>query len=244
MINFILTALILYTPAPDVVQTRAQIYDGVQKVYDAIVLPNGDVDYALLNKRTDLQDHLNAFVTYAASVEADTLTEKNERIAFYANTYNVFTLVGVMRAWPVATVRKIRPMFGFFTKDEWQIGGEVLSLNKLEKQHLRDEDPRVHFIINCASASCPVLWHTVFRAENLDEEMDRATAAFINDDRKNSFTNLKWELSMIFKWYREDWGKEKDVIAFIMSHRKDLPKPPLKVKYREYDWDLNGPTEE
>lgn len=211
----------------------------VQRVYDAVVQADGNVDYQQLK---DNPDHIKALERYAAfmagfsgeGVDADT------RIAYYANAYNVFTLLGVTRAWPVTSVRKIRPLFGFFTKDEWNVGGKVVSLNHLEKKLLRPLDPRIHFIINCASASCPVLDPKVFTPENVQSAMARLAEAFISDETKNRFeSNGKWHLSKIFEWYRDDWGKEKDVVAYIRKVRPDL-RAPKKIRYLEYDWALNA----
>ncbi|MDJ0839158.1 MAG: DUF547 domain-containing protein, partial [Acidobacteriota bacterium] len=142
------------------------------------------------------------------------------------------------------SVRNIRVAFGFFTKKEWNLGGKKVSLNNIENDYLRALDVRIHFIINCASGSCPVLLPTVFTAENVEDQMEKSVHIFLNDEKRNRFDQKTgtWHLSKIFKWYGEDWGKEKDVVAYIQRYRKDLKKAPQKVKYLEYDWALNGPT--
>jgi len=216
---------------------------GVQRVYDAVVAEDGTVDYRALDKDPALREQLDAYVRFAAGFDLAGLESDKARIAFYANTYNVFTLAGVMRAWPVASVRKIKMFFGFFTAEDWSLAGQQLSLNQLEKDYLRPLDPRIHFLINCASASCPKLMPRVFTADNIEESMERATTAFLADPKKNSFGKKNWRLSKIFDWYREDWGKQEDVLAFIHKYRPDLAgKTPAKLTYLDYDWNLNGPT--
>ena len=222
-------------------QTRlTSLNAGIQQVYDAVIRKDGSVDYPLLKKREDLQAHLDAFAAYVATVDPNSVTDKNEKIAFFSNTYNVLTLKGVNDAWPVPSVRKIHIAFGFFTRNLWEVGGQKVSLNDIEKKYLRDLDPRIHFIINCASESCPILQNRVLTAKNVEQVMDDATLAFLNDQGKNRFNGNDWKLSKIFEWYQDDWGKKDDVIAFIRQYRKDL-KNPEKIKYFEYNWDLNGP---
>lgn len=214
----------------------------LQRVYDVVVLEDGTIDYATLHSRNDLQRDLKAYVAFLATLSPDHLKDDLQRIAVYSNAYNAFTLLGVHRAWPVESVRKIRPLFGFFTKDEWVLGGEKMSLNDLEKKRLQPLDPRIHFTINCASASCPDLLPTVFTRDTIAAAMERATVMFLKDSSKNRFEDGTWYLSEIFKWYRDDWGNEADVVAFIRKYRPELAAPK-KIKYLDYDWALNGPTE-
>ena len=216
----------------------------VQAVYDAIVAQDGTVDYGKLNSDRELQAGLGKMVAYLAEYPLDDTPGDLQKIAILANAYNVLTLVGVNRHWPVASVRKIRPFFGFFTKNDWLIGGVKLSLNDIENKYLRPLDTRIHFLVNCASGSCPKLIPTVFTPQNLESIMDQAALDFINDPTKNQFDLAKkeWRLSKIFKWYQEDWGDEKGVVAYVRSIRPDLDWEPKRVKYLDYDWSLNGPT--
>ncbi|CAM2068632.1 DUF547 domain-containing protein [Sulfidibacter corallicola] len=216
---------------------------GIQTVYDAIVAEDGSVDYAELHRRPELQAHLQAFIDFIRDFDPDTLSDTTEKIALLSNTYNVFTLAGVNRAWPVPSVRKIRPMFGFFTKKEWRVGGRKVSLNNVESDWLRPMDVRIHFIINCASVSCPRLDKRVLTAENVETVMEEATLRFLNNKDKNVFdeTRREWHLSKIFDWYQKDWGKQPDVVAFVHKYRPDLKGwEPQRIRYLEYDWALNG----
>jgi len=227
-------------------QNLEKVNQGVQEVYAEVVKDDGTVDYATLHQRQDFMAKLDAFVAFYDQFDPETLPDEKAKIAAYANAYNVFTLVGVMKAWPVESVRKIHPLFGFFTRNKFKINGKKLSLNDIEKKRLQPKDFRIHFIINCASESCPVIQPQVLTAENVEEVMDRAAKAFLADETKNSFQkNTRiWKLSKIFEWYADDWGGEKGVIAYV---RKTLPEKadwePQKIQYLDYDWALNGPTQ-
>jgi hypothetical protein len=222
------------------------LYRDVQPVYDKVVKADGTVDYAALKDQPELMKPLQAFVDYMAGFDPNTIQDKNAKIALLSNTYNIFTLVGVTEAWPVESVRKIRIAFGFFTRNVWKINGKKVSLNDIEKKMLQPLDARMHFIINCASISCPPLLADVLTAENVEAQMEAATLAFLNDSTKNQFDReaKQWRLSKIFDWYQKDWQDEAGVIAFIKKYRKDLQSwHPEDVDYIEYDWGLNGPVD-
>ena len=218
---------------------------GLQTVYDAIVGDDGNVDYRTLNHTMNLSSSLQRVTDFGAVFDPQKVDDKNQKIAILANLYNAYTLLGVQRAWPVKSVRDIRPFFGFFTRDEWPFNGRNVSLNHIEKKHLQELDPRIHFLINCASKSCPNLIDRVFTANNVEAHMDEAAKRFLLDEQKNRFDRDadEWFLSKIFKWYEADFGGRDGVISFIQKYRPDLADwTPGKIKYLTYDWSLNGPT--
>ncbi|MHA2060513.1 MAG: DUF547 domain-containing protein, partial [Candidatus Ranarchaeia archaeon] len=110
-------------------------------------------------------------------------------------------------------------------------------------------EPRIHFALNCASQSCPILKDGRYSAANLENELTAATQNFI---RSSSGAKLNKEdkiihLSMIFKWYRKDFEKSSNsVIQFILPY---LPKDDqawlkankngVQILYIPYNWGLN-----
>lgn len=57
------------------------------------------------------------------------------------------------------------------------------------------------------------------------------------------------KLSMLFQWYRVDFGKtDEDILNFLDPYLKHRPewttmrsrKKKLTIKYSKYDWDSNG----
>lgn len=217
--------------------------NGLESVYSTVVSAEGRVDYGRLKNEPELMAALETYAAYLAEVDLDAITDKNSRIALLANAYNTFILIGVTRAWPVDSVRKIRPLFGFFKKTEWQLGRRKLTLDSLENELLRPLDNRIHFLINCASNSCPVLVPQVFTAENVTSLMDANLQRFLADPEKNRFNpeTGHWQLSKIFDWFAADFGGKDGLVAFIQKVRPELA-PPQKVDFLDYDWGLNGPT--
>ncbi len=120
-------------------------------------------------------------------------------------------------------------------------------MDQIEHDILRPgfKDPRVHFVVNCASKGCPPLRSEPYQADILERQLDEMTRAFINDSRRNRLEGRTLYVSKIFKWFSEDFNN--DVVGFFLKYaRKDLKKQlednksEIKVKYLDYDWSLNG----
>nr|MDQ5872563.1 DUF547 domain-containing protein [Acidobacteriota bacterium] len=76
----------------------------------------------------------------------------DEKKAFYVNAYNAMAIGIVLDRYPI---RSIRDVAGAFTKIERKVGGEILSLDRIENKLRALGDPRFHFAIVCVSESCP-----------------------------------------------------------------------------------------
>ena len=76
-----------------------------------------------------------------------------------------------------------------------QIGNESLDLNSIEHEILRKQfdDPRIHFAINCASFSCPVLRNEAFDPKVLNQQLESQARRFINNARQK--TKIKGHLT-------------------------------------------------
>ncbi len=169
---------------------------------------------------------------------------RDEKLAFYINAYNANILEGVMEKYPIQSVRDIALLFGFFTQNRITVAGEKMSFNHLEKDIIHGlGEPRMHFVLNCASASCPPLLNKAYTPGKLDGEMDVQTTAFLNGNPKGvSVSNGGHDaaVSKIFDWNAGDFQGTDGVPGFINRYRKPpLPKD-VKITYQDYDWSLNA----
>lgn len=215
----------------------------------------GQLDYGRwLEQPQDLQ-RLERQVGMIARISPDTdpqqfPTRESER-SYWINAYNTLVIHAVLRYWPLDSVRDVKLSFsshiipgkGFFYDQPVIVGGETTNLYDLEKKILRSQkDPRLHFALNCASSSCPVLqpW------EWNDEQLDQAARDFINDERNVQVKDQELWLSRIFKWYRKDFGE--DLLAYLKQYAlpdlsaklAGLGAKKYSLRYFDYDWDLNA----
>ncbi len=66
---------------------------------------------------------------------------------------------------------------------------------------------RIHYAVNCASIGCPALREEAFVAERLGAQLEEQAVRFLSDRTRNRVTNGQLEVSMIFKWFAEDWER-------------------------------------
>ncbi|WP_378178901.1 DUF547 domain-containing protein [Aquimarina sp. SS2-1] len=163
---------------------------------------------------------------------------RDEKIAYWINAYNAYTVKLIIDSYPVKSIKDLKKPWD---KKFFKIDGEWFSLNELEHKILRKfGDPRIHFAINCASISCPVVWNRAYTGKNLQRALDSQTEKFINDPTKNTITPYEVSVSKIFDWYRRDFKVNGgDVISFINRYARIKIANQKEKGYKNYNWNLN-----
>lgn len=171
------------------------------------------VDYAALEaNRAALDAVVASFGAVSASEEAG--WTRAERLAFWINAYNAFTLQAIVNHYPIqgswlslAPSNSIRQIDGVWTRLRWRAGGRDVTLDEIEHQTLRKvlHEPRIHFAVNCASVSCPPLRHEPYRAGVLDAQLDDAARRYLASPHGLQVSGTTLRVSSIFKWYGEDF---------------------------------------
>jgi hypothetical protein len=154
--------------------------------------------------------------------------------------------------------------FGFFRQRIHVVGGETYSLNEIEHGVIRGDefnpdvyflddetkaqifvqhgliwgdtplDARIHFVLNCASSSCPELPLMPLSAETLDAALNAATTDFLLDETKGAGPQ---GISELFDFYYDDFFAEGGAEAFIARFRSTTG---VALEQRlPYDWSLN-----
>jgi hypothetical protein len=165
------------------------------------------------------------------------LWSRVEKIAYWINAYNAFTIKLILDNYPTKSI------LNFDGGKTWDVrrirlNDKKYSLNNIENDILRPQfkDPRIHFAINCAARSCPPLWNHAFTPENLSAALEARTSAFINDKKYNTLASTRAQISKIFDWYRTDFG---DLKKFLNKYSDTKLKNTAAVEFNEYNWDLN-----
>jgi len=239
--SFFAGVIVLKSPALSAQGVDNGLYGQLLKKY----VQNGVVDYqGFKNGEAKLDQYLTAL----EKTDPKTLA-RNDRFAFYVNAYNAWTIKLVLSGYPgVESIKDLGSLFmSPWKKKICRIDGGVITLDDIEHNILRPrfKDPRVHFAINCASKSCPPLQSEPYEGSILDQQLDSAAEAFINDPRRNRLDGETLYVSKIFDWFEEDFND--DVFGFFLKYgRGDLKKQleanrdTITIKYLDYDWSLNG----
>jgi hypothetical protein len=147
---------------------------------------------------------------------------------------------------------------GFFYRLRFPFGGKNYSLLAVENDKIRKnfKDARIHFVLNCASDSCPVMRPTLPTGDALQALLTSATTDFVSESRNVAIDhdNKKVVLSTIFKWFRKDFlndlkrrgiPENRGVIDYVISVAPDSLRTQLDsvqdydVVFSDYDWSLN-----
>ena len=196
------------------------------------------VDYAQLKKSGQLQ----AAYQQISEFPVESLSSRDEKLAFYINTYNILALKMVADHWPVDSIKDIGNLFSpVWGKTAGVIGGKEVSLDTIENDIIRPMgEPRIHLAIVCASVSCPDLRSEPYTAENLNTQLNEQTRLFLQNNKKGLRIDKKAiHISKIFDWFEKDFSAVGGVEAFIRQHRTDLPAIEFDADI-PYDWAVNG----
>jgi hypothetical protein len=214
-------------------------------IVSSYVTEDGGFRYAAL---AESEPHREALARYVEAIGAatDEGWSDAEALAFYVNAYNALTVAAVLEAWPIESVMRVE---GFFDTKTHQVAGEAMTLNGLENDIIRSErfaDPRIHFVVNCASKSCPPLAAEPYTAENVEAMMAAASQAYVR--ATTELTSRKVKVSRLFEWFAEDFGGASGVRAFVADQLEDeaaahVRNERTELGYRDYDWALNDRPE-
>ena len=191
---------------------------------------------------------------------------RNERLAFWINAYNVFTLRAIVDHYPIrgswfsfAPKNSIRQIDGVWAKLTWRAAGRTVTLDQIEHEILRPvfKDSRVHFAINCASKSCPPLAAEPYVAGRLDVQLDEAGRRYLANSHGLQIAGDTLSVSRILKWYGDDFLRQFAttvpstqpadvravlgvVVRFGPPAAADLARTSrARVAFSTYDWSLN-----
>ena len=194
----------------------------------------GKTDYKTIKT---YPDNLHMVLQSLTKTIPDENWSKNEKLAFWINTYNAFTIKLITDNYPLKSIKDIqKPWDKKFIK----IGSTTMSLNYIEHNILRKMDePRIHFAIVCASISCPKLQNEAFIAEKIDSQLSKATSVFLSDSSKNFISQNNLELSKIFQWFSKDFKQNGSMIKFLNKYSDIEISEHAKIKFKDYNWNLN-----
>ncbi|WP_165728974.1 DUF547 domain-containing protein [Pseudoalteromonas sp. 31A1] len=217
-----------------------------------------EVDYtAIKREHAQLKAYLDSLTAVTQS-EFDAW-EKPKQLAFLINAYNAWTVELILTKYP--SIESIKDLGSFFSspwsKEFVPLLGKTRSLDDIEHGLIRGSgkynDPRIHFAVNCASIGCPALREEAYTATDLESQLQEQTVRFLSDMTRNMAQENTLSVSSIFKWYGDDFEKGfrgantlqqfflqyPDALKLIPAQQKALKNDDMKVKFLDYNWDLN-----
>lgn len=198
------------------------------------------------------------------SEEEFTSWRTEEQLAFLINAYNAAVIEKVLTRYPdIDSIWDFGRIIGHPFKDRFiRLLGQKLSLDNIEHDMIRAEgayrDPRIHFAVNCAAITCPMLREEAYHPARLDEQLEEQTVRFLSDRSRNRYNRdaQALEVAKLFDshpWYRRDfergWRGFDSLQEFFAHYAVLLASDPrdqklirdrrAKIRFLPYDWGLN-----
>lgn len=220
--------------------------DSLHQDFSAILTENvqdGVVNYTGIGNDPRFHQYLEVL----KQTDPDNFESDSEQLAFWINAYNALAIKGIIDGLsPSSFLGRIT----YFKTTDYEVGDREINLYDLERDIIIPfNEPRIHFAIVCASASCPKLRSEAYTAANLEQQLEENALDFINDKTKNEFnaTKKRASVSKIFDWFEKDFEKHSGSVQAYLSrfvndeqHAQALKNSDYKVKHLKYDWSLNG----
>jgi hypothetical protein len=193
-------------------------FDGLLRMH----VKDGLVDYAAFKGNA-------AFAGYLTALSKADLKrfEEAERIAFWLNTYNAYTIQLVASHGETESIRNINKTFGLmklkgpWTEELVRAAGQSLTLDDVEHRILRKEfaEPRIHFAMSLGAKGGPALRSEAYTGERLEEQLEDQTTAFLHDKTRNrADTNMRAVyLSPVIGRYRSDFGESLNELGRFLA---------------------------
>jgi hypothetical protein len=221
------------------------------------------VDYAALR---EFPEGLELYLARLAATPPGLLEAAPLRVqlAFWINAYNACALKLVVDNYPIgkasfptSLVKSLQGVPGNSIRqipDTWSrkfcaVAGADRALDEIEHEIIRPMgEPRIHFAVNCASRSCPVLAPAAYTGDALDEQLDAAVQRLLTNPahyRLEQEERARITLNKVLDWYKDDFGGTEGVVEFLLPYLTEEDREyvtahaPPRVDYFDYDWTLN-----
>ncbi len=180
----------------------------------------------------------NKFLNTLSNTHIDNSWNIKDKVAFWINVYNAYTIKLIIDNYPVSSIKKINKPWD---KPFFNIDGKNMNLSEVEHEILRKfGDARIHFAINCASLSCPKLTRVAYTSNNLEQLLEHQTKEFINDSFFNEISTDSIKISKLFSWYRKDFKSHAgSVNNFINQYSNVKIEDQKRWNYKNYNWAIN-----
>jgi hypothetical protein len=152
---------------------------------------NGLVNY----KKLKDDNRLGKYMDQLANTDPEMLSSDEDKLAFWINAYNAYTLQFVVEEYPLESINDLHwgglylgTLLGATVWDDEKIviDGTKLSLNNIEHDIARKKfnEKRIHFAMVCSSVSCPSLRDEAYEGYKLDEQLNDQAIEFLRMKQK------------------------------------------------------------
>ncbi|MGH7543131.1 MAG: DUF547 domain-containing protein [Gemmatimonadota bacterium] len=177
----------------------------------------------------------------------------DDRRAFWINAYNARVIEGILRRYPIDSVRDVGlvggRVRGFFGRREHPVAGRDRTLNEIEKEILLEPPlltAAIHWGLTCGSRGCPVLRPEPYRGPALERQLEFQAGTYLNGPAGHRLEpeQRTLYLSRILEWWSEDFEREAGSVReyamrYLTGAALEALRAGWRIDYLDYDWSLN-----
>jgi len=216
-------------------------------------IPVNTLDYQALAEQAGPGSDWEMTLGALAAFEPATLADREQRMAFWINVYNIAAIKTILDHWPVDSIRsRTIDWLGSPWKDTViRVGGRDYSLHQIEFDQLIDgfNDLRPHLGINCASISCVDLAKAPYSGADLHRQLQRQGELLVKQPQKGLKIDRlagRVAISRIFDFDAVHFKRlAGGAISFLLNYVSDpadrdyLQQGDYQLEFLDYDWTLN-----
>ena len=213
-----------------------------------------------LKEGGNAEEIVDRYATYDLNVLAAGLQSREEKLAFWVNTYN-----GMVQYLLTEHPEYYDKRDEFFSTPRFTVAGETLSPNEIEHGIIRGGenrfglgfipalfqnkfertfkvdggDSRVHFALNCGAADCPPV--AIYEPETYNEQINRRVRSYLakHSEIKTEDGEQVLYTSPLFSWFRGDFRDHDGIDDFLVTYGVlNEDQKDIKREYTDYDWTL------
>ena len=190
---------------------------------------------------------------------------RDDRLAFWINAYNAYTIQLVNSHRERRSIRNINKSFGFVRAyGPWRqklamVGGRAYSLDEIEQDIIRPQfgEPRIHFALVCAAMGCPPLRSEAYTGVRLAEQLEDQARRFILEAPTKNRVDVATRTVFVspifieFRDYIKDFGGTTQSVGHFLARyhppgaaRDLLLSGNYTMEKTSYDWQLNSQENE
>ena len=213
-----------------------------------------------LKQGQDATALVEQLAAYDANDLAAALTTREEKLAFWVNTYN-----GMVQYLLTRNPELFEDTGKFFSTPAYTVAGHTMSPNEMEHAIIRGGenrlglgfvpqffpnkfertfkikggDSRVHFALNCGAADCPPV--EVYQPATYNKQVDNRVRKYLKKHSTVEEVDGKQVVttSPLFSWFRGDFRDHDGIDDFLVKYGiLTEENKGIKQRFKEYDWTL------
>lgn len=216
-------------------QTKEDFFNQSNEFFKNNVTIDGKVNYAKLKKSPG---ELIYILDNGAKLKIESL-EKETKIAFWINSYNLLIIKSIIENYPLKSVRNVT---NFFEK-KIKIANSEFTLNEIENILTNlIKDPGTYFVLANGSNGGPKLLNSAYLPETVMYQVLFELKSAINKPgsiKVNKGQNTV-EIPNVFELHKPDFVTQYfNQIDFLNIFLENKIDNKLQINYTNFDWTLN-----